>query len=292
MAQATLKEIVAPGETASSNYKMGVLTSALKFFAIQKGKTLPDLIAILSNLPSEVSKGISSASRFGSEMAQRLQAEIQGNILFRQEGPFLDPSLLFGDASLRQPRVSVINLASLPNLKNRQQFLNQLAMTLLMWIKQNSAPPSMPVRGFLIIDEAKDFISAEQSSMPCKENLLRLAGKAPTYGLGLIFTTQAPKSIDHTLITNSFTQFFGKASSPATIEAVQEQLKMRGGKGDDIPALKNGHFYFYREGMPTPVKIAIPLCLSYHPPNPLEITEILKRAAVSRLDIKDRYPLQ
>jgi hypothetical protein len=285
MAQATLKEIVAPGESASSNYKMGVLISALKLFAIQKSKTLSDLVAILSNLPSEASKGISSASRFGSEMAQRLQSELQNNILLHQDEPYLDPSFLLGDASLRQARVSVINLASLPNLKIRQQFLNQLAMALLVWIKQNPAPPSMPVRGFLIMDETKDFIPAEHS-VPCKENLLRFAAQAPTYGLGLIFATQAPRNIDHTLITSSFTQFFGKASSPATIEAVQEQLKLCGGNGDDIPALESGQFYLYREGTPAPVKIAVPLCLSYHPPNPPEMTEVLKRAAASRLNTK------
>jgi hypothetical protein len=284
MAQATLKEIVAPGKSASSNYKMGVLTSALKLFAIQGGKTLPDLVAILSNLPSEASKGISSASRLGSEMAQCLQTELQDNILLCQEGALLDPNLLFGDDSLRQPRVSVINLASLPNLKDQQQFLNQLTMALLTWIKENPAPPSMPVRGFLIMDEVKDFIPAEQST-PCKENLLRLTGQAPTYGLGLIFATQAPRNIEHTLITSSFTQFFGKASSPATIEAIREQINMRGGNGDDIPALKSGHFYLYKEGMPAPVKIAVPLCLSYHPPIPLEIIEVLKRAAISRPDI-------
>jgi DNA helicase HerA-like ATPase len=219
-------------------------------------------------------------------MAQRLQSELQNNILLHQEGPYLDPSLLLGDTSLRQARVSVINLAGLPNLKVRQQFLNQLAMALLIWIKQNSAPPSMPVRGFLVMDETTDFIPAEHS-VPCKENLLRFAAEAPTHGLGLIFTTQAPRNIDHTLMASSFTQFFGKASSPATIEAVQEQLKMCGGKGDDIPALESGQFYLYREGTPAPVKIAIPLCLSYHPPSPLEMAEILKRAAASRLDTKD-----
>ncbi|ADE14624.1 ATPase-like protein [Nitrosococcus halophilus Nc 4] len=287
MAQATLKDIVAPGESASSHYKMGVLTSALKFFALQGGKTLPDLIAILSNLPAEVSQGISSASRFGSEMAQRLQAEIESNPLFQQEGPALNPALLFGDAALKRPRVSVINLAGLPDLRTQQQFLNQLAMTLLNWITRHPAPPSMPVQGFLVMDEAKEFIPAEKSA-PCKENLLRLADHAPTCGLGLIFATQAPKNIDSLVMANCFTQFFGKASAPATIEAVQEQLKMRGGKGDDIPTLEAGHFYFHTEGMPAPEKIAVPWCLSYHPPNPLEKSEVLQRAAASRFHVKDQ----
>lgn len=287
MAQTTLEEIVAPEDSARSNYKMGVLTSALKFFALQGGKTLPDLIAILSNLPTEVSQGIASAPRFGSEMAQRLQAEIQRNPLLQQEGPFHDASFFFGDTALKRPKVSVISLASLPGLKAQQQFLNQLAMTLLTWIKRHPASPTMPVRGLLVMDEAKDFMPAEQS-VPGKENLLRLADYAPTCGLGLVFATQAPKSIEHFVMTHCFNQFFGKASSPATIEAVQEQLKMRGGKGDDIPTLEAGHFYFYTESMPCPVKTSVPLCLSYHPPVPPPQAQVLQQAAASHPESKDR----
>lgn len=134
-----------------------------------------------------------------------------------------------------------------------------------------------------MMDETRNFIPAEPS-LPCKENLLRFAGQAPTYGLGLIFATESPRDIDPTLINSSFTQFFGKASSPATIEAVQQQLKIRGENGDDIPTLKSGHFYLYREGTPAPVKIAVPLCLSYHPPSPLERAEVLKRAVTSHKD--------
>ncbi|KFI21611.1 helicase HerA domain-containing protein [Nitrosococcus oceani] len=286
MAQSTLKEIVAPGKSAHSDYKMDVLTAALKLFAIQKGKTLPDLIAILSHLPAEISTSISSAARLGSEMAQRLQAEIQNNRLFYPESPFLDPGCLFKGTSANRTRISIINLAGLPDLKTQQQFLNQLAITLLGWIKQHSASPSMPVQGFLILDEAEDFIPAEQST-PCKDNLLKLAEYAPTGGLGLVFSTQNPKNIAPPIISDCFTQFAGKASAPAIIEAIREQFKIRGGEEDDIPVLEAGHFYLHTEGMPAPVKVAIPWCLSYHPPHPPEKAEVLKRAAASRLQAQN-----
>ncbi|ADJ29558.1 ATPase AAA [Nitrosococcus watsonii] len=286
MAQSTLKEIVAPGKSAHSEYKMDVLTAALKLFAIQKGKTLPDLIAILSHLPAEISTSISSATRLGSEMAQRLQAEIQNNRLFYPETPFLDPGCLFKGTSANRTRISIINLAGLPDLKTQQQFLNQLAITLLGWIKQHSASPSMPVQGFLILDEAEDFIPADTST-PCKDNLLKLADYAPTGGLGLVFSTQNPKNIASPIVSDCFTQFFGKASAPATIEAIREQFKMRGDKEDDIPTLEAGHFYLHTEGMPAPVKVAVPWCLSYHPPHPPGKDEVLKRAAASRLHAKD-----
>jgi DNA helicase HerA-like ATPase len=89
-------------------------------------------------------------------------------------------------------------------------------MGLFSWIKRHPAPPNIPLRGLLVIDEAKDFIPAGKA-VACKESLLRLTAQARKYGLGLIFATQAPKSIDHNILTNCSTQFFGKANSPAAI---------------------------------------------------------------------------
>ena len=117
--------------------------------------------------------------------------------------------------------------------------------------------------------------------MPCKASILRLAAQARKYNLGLIFATQAPKSIDHNIIANCSTHYYGKASSPAAIDTIQEQIKSRGGSGHDIATLKTGCFYVYTEGLKAPVKVSIPLCLSYHPASPLDETEVLKRAVRS-----------
>lgn len=208
-------------------------------------------------------------------MADSLRARKETDVLFRLTGSELDPGVLFGsDAPGGKTRISVINFIGLPTLDSQQQFLNRLAMTLFTWIKKNPAP----VRGLLVIDEAKDFVPSGKSTA-CKASLLRLTAQARKYGLGLILATQAPKDIDHTIVGNCSTHFYGKASSPAAIDVGREQLKMRGGSGDDIPRLPIGQFYGYcAEHFPKPLRIAVPLCLSYHPKNPLTDGEVLDRA--------------
>ncbi|TVP67733.1 MAG: ATP-binding protein, partial [Leptolyngbya sp. LCM1.Bin17] len=180
-----------------------------------------------------------------------------------------------------QTRLSILNFIGLPGLPQQQQFLNQLAMTLFTWIKKNPAPADQPLRGLLVIDEAKDFLPS-RGSTPCKSSLIRLAAQARKYGLGLIFATQAPKSIDHNIIANCSTQFYGRANSPAAIDVVRDQLRQRGGQGDDIAQLERGQFYVASEAINPPVKMVAPLCLSYHPPSPLDELEVLVRAQRSR----------
>ena len=48
--------------------------------------------------------------------------------------------------------------------------------------------------------------------------------------------------------------------------------------GDDIAKLGRGEFYFSTEGLPRPVKIHTPLCLSWHPATPLTEDEVLAKA--------------
>jgi hypothetical protein len=208
MAWGALQEIVAPGKTVSDELKRGVLKAALKYFATHQPGSLADFAEFLADLPPEAGAGISKAPQLALQMANLLKAAMVNNKLLHQQGMALDPAILLGLGSdYGKTRVSVVNLVGLPTLGEQQQFLNQLAMALFTWIKKNPAPPEAPVRGLLVIDEAKDFVPS-QGTTPCKQSLLRLAAQARKYGLGLIFATQAPKSIDHNVIANCSTQFF------------------------------------------------------------------------------------
>jgi hypothetical protein len=282
MACEALQEIVASGRSHTDTLKRGILRAALENFARLGSNGMESFVEYLSDLPSEAGGGIQDAPKKAREMADRLRAEILVNPLLRQSGSTLDPALLFGlNQAHDRTRISVLNLSGLAGLNAQQQFLNQLAMTLFTWIKKNPAPANQALRGLLVIDEAKDFIPS-RSSTPCKSSLLRLAAQARKYGLGLIFATQEPKSIDHGIIANCATQFFGRASSPAAIEVVEEQIKLRGGSGHDIARLTRGQFYAALEGANSPVKIQVPLCLSYHATSPLNEEEVLARAAAAR----------
>jgi DNA helicase HerA-like ATPase len=282
MARDALQDIVASGQSQTAILKRGVLKAALTYFAKQGGGRLTDFVELLVDLPLEAGGGISEAGKKADAMADALKAEIVNNVLLHQVGSALDPAVLFGlDNTNTKTRISIINFVGLVGLGTQQQFLNQLFMSLFTWIKKNPAPKDRPLRGLLVVDEAKDFVPS-LGSTPCKMSLIRLAGQARKYGLGLILATQAPKSIDHNIIANCSTQFYGRANSPAAIDVIKEQLNQRGGDGKAIASLAKGQFYAVSESLPTPTRILAPLCLSSHPSSPLDETEVIRRAKASR----------
>jgi predicted ATPase len=281
MAQDALQDLLASGSSVKAQKKQGVLAAALKYFASHEGRQLAELVALFSDLPAEAGGGIGDAPKMASEMADQLRAAMEKNPLLGGGGAALDPGRLLSAAAAGRTRISVVNFVGLPRLESQQEFLNRLAMTLFSWVKKHPAPPQQPLQGLLVIDEAKDFIPSGQSA-PCRRSLLRLSAQARKYGLGLVFATQAPKSVDHNVIANCSTQFFGRVNSPAAIEVVQGQLRQRGGTGDDVARLDSGTFYLWTEGMAAPLKLRAPLCLSHHPPTPLDEAGVLARAEASR----------
>jgi hypothetical protein len=281
MTREIFEDIVAPGSSLSAKKKQGILAAALSCFAHFPDQSLDNLISFLSDLPSEAWADISDAPKLALQMADSIRAAVQTNPLLDQQGSPLDPIYLFGSGQ-GATRISIINLVGLPSLKNQQQFVNQLAMTLFSWIKKHPGQENTSIRGLLVIDEAKDFIPAIKS-VPGKSSMLRLAAQARKYGLGLIVATQSPKDLEHTLISNCTTHFYGKASSPNAIEVISEQLRQRGGSGHNIARLKPGQFYVYTENMTRPEQILVPMCLSHHPGSPLDEAAIQERTKQSRL---------
>lgn len=291
MARESLQKIVAPGSSGTTPVKMGILSSALRYFANRGGGSLGDFVPFLAELPADAGLGVHNEAKLARDMADRLKVEIETNVLLRDTGAALDPAVLFGDVpSSRKVRISVVNFVGLAGVEAQRQFLNQLAMTLFSWIKKNPNPPGRPLRGLLVIDEAKDFVPS-QASTACKPSLMRLAAQARKYHLGLVFATQNPKEIENTIIGNCSTHYYGKAGSPEAIKVVRDQIHLRGGGGDDVPALPKGTFYVYNADakMQAPVKVRLPMCLSHHRSNPLDEQEILRRAAKSRDGLSRTY---
>lgn len=134
--------------------------------------------------------------------------------------------------------------------------------------------------GLFVLDEAKDFVPSS-ASVPGKDNIIRLAAQARKYGLGLLFATQAPKSMDHNVVANCSTLLVGRANSPAAIDTVQDLIKDKGGNANDVAKLDRGTFYF-TTAPERPRKIGTSLCLSYHPSSPPSETEVVEMARKSR----------
>ena len=280
MAQSSLEPLIAPGKGAKDKKSRAVLADALRHFAERGGSEVRDLIELLRDPPDDVVEGYQGGTKIAQEISELLLSATKTDVMLRGAGTQLNPAVLFRGRDPSKVRVSVINLSGLPGQETQQKFVNQLAMTLFTWIKKNPAKPGS-LLGLLIVDEAKDFVPANKAA-PSRDNLLRLAAQARKYGLGLLFATQTPKSIDHNIVANCSTLLVGRTNSPAAIEAVQQLLRDKGGSGDDVAKLALGTFYLSSVAQPKPAKIATPLCLSYHPSTPPDEREVVERARRTR----------
>jgi hypothetical protein len=273
MARATLGPFIG-AKGAGTQLKEGVLADALRTFAREGGGDLDRLIDTLSDIPDDVSR-IDGAPKLAAAMANQLRAAIATNPLLQSRGVPLDPEVLFGTDS-GKTRISVINFSGLASDEARQSFVNQLQMSLFTWIKRN---PSSTGRLF-VLDEAQNFAPSLKTTA-CKESTMALAAQARKYGLGMIFATQTPTGIDNKIVSNCTTHFYGRMSSPTTIAATRSLLEAKGGGGgEDIARLSRGEFYFSTEAVARPIRIRTPICLTWHPANPLTATEVVEKARV------------
>lgn len=277
MSRTSLEGLLGTGR--NTRERSAVLQRALRHLAESGGGGLTRLVEILGDPPPELVAGFARGDALAQELSDKLRAEAEVNRLLRPGASVLDPAALFGRSADGRARVSVVNLLGLPGLALQQTFLDQLASTLFTWVKKN--PARTGLRGLLVIDEAKDFVPSGRA-VPCRDNLLRLVAQARKYGLGLVFATQEPKSIDHRIVANCTTHVYGKVNSPAAIEVVRELLVQKGGGARGLAELRVGEFFVHSEGFAAPLKTKTRLCLSYHPSAPLDESEVIHRARASR----------
>jgi len=279
LALAGFEEMAVTGRSGKTKKLKGVLAAALRYFAERGGGGLTDFIDLLSQLPIEAGAKIKAAPKLAQEMADLLRARLQTDPLLSQTGPKLDPAKLFGfSRSNRRTRISVLNLIGLPHLEMRRQFLARLAMELFTWVQAHPPAAGRGLTGLLVVDEARDFLPAVRTTA-CKEGLLRLAAQGRKYGLGLILATQNPKDIDYNALGQFSSWFFGLANAPQSIKQIRKMLEERGGAGQGLATLTPGQFFVVSAGqISPPVKIAAPMCLSYHPNQTLTEAEVLEKA--------------
>lgn len=286
MAAGGLVNVVASGNSSKAQAKEGLLIRSLQYFALHfPNGGIRSYVDLLSSLPPEAGLGVKQERKYAEEMADSLRIEMAKNPLMRSEGTPLDPATLFGDDRKRsRTRISVISFLGLPTDDMQSSFLNQMAMLLFSWIKKNPNPPGdRPLRGLLVIDEAKDFVPSQRKTA-CKESIMRLAAQARKYRLGLVFATQHPKDIDTKIVGNCATHLYGLNNSPASLATLEDLMQQKEGDGRDIPRLKRGQFYLHNAdaGHMQPIKTQIPHSLSLSPPSPLEQDLILVKAQRSR----------
>jgi hypothetical protein len=259
------------GQTQKANRYRAVLREALRRYGRQSAPTLGGFVNMLNDPPDDLS-GLADARKIASNLAQDLQASMVNDPLFGGSGTPVDPAVLLTPSAGYRARVSIISMIGLSSDEQRQGFVNQLQMALFAWIKRNPAGDK-PLGGLLVMDEAQTFVP-RQGFTACRRSTLALSSQARKYGLGLVFATQAPKSLDNQIPGNAATQFYGLLNAPAQIETAKEMARAKGGLVPDISRLRAGNFYVATEGQAFH-RIVAPWCLTYHPPSPLSPEEVL-----------------
>ncbi|WP_428375769.1 ATP-binding protein [Mycolicibacterium sp.] len=262
------------GQTKTANRARAVLREALQYYGRTPVPTLDGFIELLADLPDDISN-LAGAGRIAADLSQDLHAAMVNDPMFGGAGTPVDPGVLLTPSPGYRARVSVISMVGLSSDEQRQSFVNQLQMALFAWIKRNPAG-ERPLGGLLVMDEAQNFAPAKGFTA-CTRSTLALSSQARKYGLGLVFATQAPKSLHNNIPGNAATQFYGLLNAPAQIEAAREMARAKGGLVDDISRLRAGHFYVATEGEAFH-RIVAPLCLSYHPASPPSAEEVLALA--------------
>lgn len=264
----------ADGATAKAERSRAVLNQALQYFARESSGGLSHFLDLLGDLPDGVTR-LARAQEMAADMAQTLRAAMINDPLFGGVGEPVDPGVLLTPAAGKRARISVISLIGLPTEEQRQSFVNQLQMALFAWIKRHPAG-DRPLGGLLVMDEAQT-IAPSGSLTASTHSTLALASQARKYGLGLVFATQAPRGIHNRISGNAATQLFGFLNSPPQIAAAKEMAAAKSSAVPDISRLGTGQFYAVAEGLAFQ-KIRTPICLSYHPPSPLTVEEVIDRA--------------
>ncbi|ADD43619.1 ATP-binding protein [Stackebrandtia nassauensis] len=264
-------------ENHQADGRRAVLRVTLREFARRGGGDLGQLIELLREPSDEVLAALPSADRHATYVASALAYARSNDPLFDGEGVHFDPDRLLAPANGYRARVSVINLAGIPD-ENRPAFVNRLQMALFTWIKRHPARDK-PLSGLFIMDEAQTFIPSGRNT-PCTESTRNLASQARKYGLGLVYATQAPRGIDSRITGNAATHVYGRVVVPPHVGAVNDMARARGDEPPPISQLTAGRFYVSLEGHPL-TQTTVPMCLSHHGP-PLEEGEISERARSKR----------
>lgn len=261
------------GASAKARKGTAVLRQALGHFARSGGGDFTAFLGLLAALPFEASQ-IERADQIAADLGQLLIAATINDPLFAGAGEPADPAQLLTPSIGKRARISVISFIGLSD-DAKPGFVSQLQMALFSWIKRNPARGG-PLCGLYVMDEAQALVPASPKT-EALASTLTLASQARKYGLGLVFATQAPRALHNQIAGNATTQFIGRMNSPTQIDVVQSLARARGGRADRVGRLETGQFYAAGDGL-SEVLVRTPLCLSYHPADPLTEQEILGRA--------------
>ena len=224
---------------------------------------------------------------YADQMANQLLAAIATNPLLKGERRSARSRDAVPVGRARQDADFVINLSGLQAEEAQQAFVNQLQMALFSWIRRHPSPTACSTSW-----TRRTTSRLRSAPRPARRAALALARQARKYGLGMIFATQAPKDIDNKIISNCTTHFYGRMSSPATLQATRELMPRRVRAARTISASSPRRILFLHRRAGRPMRIRTPLCFSFIRQNPLTAEEVAERARLTgarRTEWRERH---
>lgn len=187
------------------------------------------------------------------KLARKLYNFIEGpaSSLFTKGVP-LDIGELTRAGETGKAPLNVIYLNAMTDDQEKQFFVAMLASEIYRWMVTSVEPTGRPNLLFYI-DEARDYIPAGARKTPAKDPLIRLFTQGRKYGVGCLFCTQSPRSVDYNVFGNCSTKVIGRLEAAQDVDRVAEWFTIDGGRPGWIVQRKGaerGTFVARWPGMP------------------------------------------
>ena len=138
-------------------------------------------------------------------------------------------------------RVSVVSLAALSSMEERQVVISAICRAIYSFMLKNPKPYPM---GMFVLDEAAPHLPPVRKPV-CKGPIMQLVREGRKFGISVVLATQSPGDIDYIAGSQASTKFLGRM---ATVQEAAKVAPLLDGSGLDgnlvdlLPGLKPGEF--------------------------------------------------
>lgn len=226
-------------EKAQRAFLYRVLASMPKTGAIR----IRDIVAAVSNPDSlgleedELNLLIRKPDR--EKLARTLNTFTQGaSARLFEGGTRLDLSDFVRPSEPGRVPLNVVYLNALTDDDQKHFFLSSLATEVYRWMITRLDATKPGVNLLFYIDEARDWIPAGSRKPAAKDPLIRLFTQGRKYGVGCLFCTQSPRSVDYNVFGNASTKFIGRLEAAQDVDRVTDWFSNDGGTPPWIAARK------------------------------------------------------
>ncbi|HKE15723.1 MAG TPA: ATP-binding protein, partial [Kofleriaceae bacterium] len=135
-------------------------------------------------------------------------------------GERLDLDRMIAPTESGRVPLNVIYLNALTDDGRKQFFVGALAAEIYRWMVTSLEPNGSRPNLLFYLDEARDYMPAGTAKPPAKDPLIRLFAQARKFGVGCLFCTQSPRSVDYNVFGNCSTKLIGRLEAAQDVDRV------------------------------------------------------------------------